>query len=267
VLLVGSKLTAAKEIVQVTERRKELKANIAILQLKIELEEKLTWIDDATHDAAQREARIGEMLAAPMSSSMENEAIQRCLRLRAMFESSSAGATQLPRSATITRQETKHDAATNLSLGCITAEIRASVLEIVAYILNDDSRYFKSLYAAAPNFVRAQVLETPSAHHTITFVRFKAPGISDRTFLNSIAAKKVAEDPLTYAVALVPIPSHAKIGPMDEIGAVRAELYRSFRLTEVVPGVTKLEYASSLDLKGWVPQIVSQTIAGPEQRV
>jgi hypothetical protein len=51
----------------------------------------------------------------------------------------------------------------------------------------------------------------------------------------------VADNPLTYAVALVPIPSHAKIGPKDEKGAVRAELYRSFRLTEAAPGVTKLE--------------------------
>ena len=51
VLLVGIKLTAAKEIVQVIERRKELKANIALLQLKLALEDKLTWIDDAKHDA------------------------------------------------------------------------------------------------------------------------------------------------------------------------------------------------------------------------
>jgi hypothetical protein len=141
------------------------------------------------------------------------------------------------------------------------------VLEIVAYILNDDSRYFKSLYAADPNFVRAQVLETPNAHHTITFIRYKATGISDRTFLNAIVAKKVAENPLTYAVALVPIPSHAKIGSKDEKGAVRAELYRSFRLSEVVPGVTKLEYVTALNLKGGIPQIVTQTIAVPEQRV
>ena len=242
-LLVGIKLTAAKEIVHTIERRKELKENIAVLQVKLELEEKLTWIDNATHDAAQREVRIGEMLAAPsVYSSMENEAIQRCLGMFALFESSSAGATQLLRSSTMTRLETKHDAATNLLLGCSTGEIRASVLDIVAYSLNDeDSRYFKTFYAADPNVVRAHVLETPNAHHTITFSRYRATGISDRTFLNSIVAKKVAEDPLTYAVALVPIPSHAKIGPKDEKGAVRAELYRSFRLTEAAPGVTKLE--------------------------
>ena len=90
VLLVGFKLNAAKDLVQTIERRKELKENIAVLQVKLELEEKLTWIDNATHDAAQREVRIGEMLAAPsVYSSMENEAIQRCLGMFALFESSS----------------------------------------------------------------------------------------------------------------------------------------------------------------------------------
>ena len=244
VLLVGIKLTAAKEIVQVIERRKELKANIALLQLKLALEDKLTWIDDAKHDAKQRETRIGAMLAASgrVFSPMENEAIERCLGMFALFDRSSLGATQLPRPVTVTRSETKQDAATNLLLGFSAAEIRAHVREIVAHLLNDeDGRFMQSIEAADANVARAEVLSTLNPHHTTTFSRYKSSGLADRTFLNAIIAKEVAEDPQTHVVAMVPITSHAKIGRKDEKGAVRAEAYRSFRLTEAAPGVTKLE--------------------------
>ena len=246
VLLVGIKLTAAKEIVQVIERRKELKANIALLQLKLALEDKLTWIDDAKHDAEQRETRIGAMLAASgrVFSPMENEAIERCLGMFALFERSSLGATQLPCPATVTRSETKQDAATNLLLGFSAAEIRAHVREIVAHLLNDeDGRFMQSIEAADANVARAEVLSTLNPHHTTTFSRYQSSGLADRTFkfLNAIIAKEVAEEPQTHVVAMVPITSHAKIGRKDEKGAVRAEAYRSFRLTEAAPGVTKLE--------------------------
>ncbi len=98
-------------------------------------------------------------------------------------------------------------------------------------------------------------------------MRVKAQGIRDRTFLNSVVAKQVTEDPPTFVVAVVPIPSHEnlKISQKDEAGAVRGENCRSFLLTELAPGVTKLEYGCSLDLKGRIPQIVTNTIAIPTQ--
>ncbi len=46
---------------------------------------------------------------------------------------------------------------------------------------------------------------------------------------------------------------------------MRAETHRGFRLTELVPGVTKVEYTCSLDLKGWVPQSITNKIAVPAQ--
>jgi hypothetical protein len=108
-------------------------------------------------------------------------------------------------------------------------------------------------------------LEHINAHHTIVFHRYKLPGIHDRTFLNSVIAKQLADDPPTYAVVMAPIPSHDKIGPKDEAGAIRAENFRGFRLTAAAPGVSRLEYCCSLDLRGRVPQWVTDSVATPAQ--
>jgi len=67
----------------------------------------------------------------------------------------------------------------------------------------------------------------------------------------------MADDPPTYVLVGAPIAHHAKIAPKDEKGAVRAENCRAFRLTEVAEGITKLEYACSLDLRGSIPQAIT----------
>ena len=150
-----------------------------------------------------------------------------------------------------------------VGLGFAEAEIRADPLLIVAYCLNADGRHVST---PLPNRVRYEVFHI-NAHHLVTFIRFKAPGVRDRVFLNSAIAKQVADDPPTFVVAVVPIPSHDKIRPKDEAGAVRAENCRSFRITAVAPGVSNLEYACTLDLKGNVPRFVTNMIAVPAQRV
>ncbi len=267
VLLVGLKLNATKEIVQIVERRKELRANLSLLQKKLEEEDTKIWIVDVAHDTKQRADRIAELESASgrsvglVYSTMESGAVERCLGMFTLFDGISAAATQLLHSVTITRSETKYDAATGLLLGRAEAEIRADPLEIVAYVLCCDSRAIQSVNAADRSTVRFELLENVSAHHTVAFGRYKLPGMSDRTFLVSAIAKQVG--PRTYAVAVVPIPSHDKIGPKDETGAVRCEVRRSFRCTEVAPGVTKLEFCCSLDLRGLVPQSVTNRIAVP----
>ena len=93
VLLVGIKLTAAHDIVQIIARRKELKANLLLLQMSLEDEDKKSWIEDVTHDAAQRQDRILELGSAPGLSytTMENEILQKGAAMFAVFESSSVG--------------------------------------------------------------------------------------------------------------------------------------------------------------------------------
>jgi len=198
-------------------------------------------------------------------STTEHEAVARCAGMLGWFDSSSEGVTRLMRPMSIIRLETKQDPATRRLMDRVEANIRADPRDVIAYILNLDSRIVQSAIAADANLVRFECLGAVNAHHTVGFGRFKAPGVSDRTFLNSTIAKQVVENPPTFEVAVVAIPRHEKIAPKDEMGAIRAEVFRSFRITEVAPGMSKLESSGSLDLHGWVPQVLADTIVVPTQ--
>jgi hypothetical protein len=78
-------------------------------------------------------------------------------------------------------------------------------------------------------------------------------------------AKKVADDPPTYELVSLPIAQHDKITAKDEKGAVRAENCRAYKLTEVAAGITKLEYACSLNLRGSIPQAITNKVSVPGQ--
>jgi hypothetical protein len=266
VLFVGIKVTGAKEIVQLVERRKELKANLVLLQVALEDESKKAWIGDVAHDSKQRMDMIAETESASgLSYSMiETGLLDKGAAMFAAFDSSPARVTELEHSATINRSETKLEVATGLLLGRAVAMIRASALEIATYMLDSDSRHMK-LTADRAVFVRQETLERVNAHHTITFHRVKATGVSDRTFLNSTVAKRVANDPPTYMVVSLPIAQHDKITRNDEKGAVRAENCRAWTLTEVAVGITEMDYTCSLNLRGSVPQVITNKISVPGQ--
>ena len=268
VLLAGFKLNAAKEIVQTIERRKELKCNLSLLQSRLEDEAKDEWIDDVLHDAKELAERIAAMEPASglSYSGTENELVKRGMAVFEAYDSSLEEAREMKRSASIDRLETKLDKQTGLLLGRADAEICASPQEIVAYTLNYcHSRVGQAFAATDPNHRRSEHLETVHGCHSRVFIRIRAPGISDRTFLNSIVAKRVEEDPVTHVLVVVPIPRHDGISKKDEAHAVRGENYRSYRITAVAPGRSKVEYVCCLDVKGWVPQIVTNTVALPQQ--
>jgi hypothetical protein len=244
VALLGFKLSSLKRLVKVNQRRTELKAALVLLEPKVEAEKLAVWLADVEDDAKQREDRIAAMDSASGRgyTMLEAELVKKGAKMFAGFEVSSAGAKKLKHSATLMYSETKLDAATGLLFGRAAAMVRAAPQEIVAYFLNYDSRFVQ--FTTDPTiFVRSEVVEHVNAHHAILFNRCKATGLSDRTFLNSVVAKKVEDDPPTYMVVVLPIAQHDKIAPKDEKGAVRAENCRAFKLTEVAAGVTKLEYA------------------------
>jgi hypothetical protein len=265
VVLLGFKLSALKRLVQVVQRRAELNADLASLQPKLEAEKLVVWLADVKHDVKEREDRMAAMESAAgcVNDALENELFQKGSAMFTLFDGNSAGVKQLKHSATIMYSETKLDEATHLLLGRAAAIVRASPQEIVAYTLNQDSRHMQS---DPGYYTRFEVLQRVNTHHTVIFVRGKlGHGLSERTFLNSIVAKRVADDPPTYVLAGLPIVHHDRIAPKDEAGAIRAENCRAFRLTEVAPGVTKLDYVCSLNLKGLIPQAVTNKIAVPGQ--
>ncbi len=266
VVLLGFKLNALKRLVQVNQRRTELQAALVSLRPKLEAEKLAVWLADVEHDAKQRKDRIAAMdsVAGCVYNELEAELLAKGADMFEAFEASSAGAKQLTHSATVLYSETKLDAATGLLYGRAAAMVRASPPEIVAYLLNYDSRFMQSTFDPAV-FVRCELLHNVNAHHAIVFNRVKATGISNRIFVNSVVAKKVEDDPPTYLLVSLPIEQHDKITAKDEKGAVRAEASRAFKLTEVAAGITKLEYTCSLKLQGSVPQAITNKVALPEQ--
>jgi hypothetical protein len=267
VLLVGSKLNAPRRLLQVTQRRKELKTALAILQRGLWKEDLAAWLDDVLHDTANREGRVAEIESPSgrVFNALENEAIARGETMFAVFDGCSGGATPLTHATTIKRSETKLDKATGLLLGRAEVLIRARPHDIATYLLNYDSRHIHSSDNPAVD-VRCEVLQHVNAHHTVIYNRRTVTGMTDRTFLNAIVAKKLEDDPQTYLVSTVPIPAHDKIGPKDEAKAVRAENRRSFRMTEVTPGRTNVDYTCSLNLRGSIPQAITNKFAVPAQQ-
>ena len=275
VLVLGYKLNVPKEILQMNQRRKELTGNLSLLQTTLDDEAIAAWIADVAQDTARRQHLIAEMSAsssnrdssdskAPLRrsfsglnalsfSELETGLFERCLRMFALFDSSS-GVEHLVHSPTIKRAETKRDAKGVLLLR-VQAEIRAASEDIAAYSLGYiGSRHAQSPSMADANLIRSESVEAVNGHHYIQFNRYQIWHLSDRTFLNSVLVKKVAEQPPTFVVAAPPIPFHEKITQKDELGAIRAENCRSFRFTEVSPGVCEVDYVCAINLKGWVPQ-------------
>jgi hypothetical protein len=264
VVLLGFKLSAAESLVQVNQRRTELKASLVLLEPKIEAEKLAVWLADVEHDEKQREDRIAAMHsdAGSVYNVLEADLLAKGADMFAVFEASSAGTKQLTHSATVMYSETKLDAATGLLFGRAAAMVRATPQEIIAYSLNYDGRFLQSTLNPTV-YIRRQVVEHVNAHQTIIFNRCTVTGISDRTFLNSIVAKRVEADPPTYLLVGLPIAQHDKIAPKDEKRAVRAENCKAFKLTEVAAGITKLEYTCSLNLRGSIPQAFTNKVSVP----
>jgi hypothetical protein len=81
-------------------------------------------------------------------------------------------------------------------------------------------------------------------HHAVSFFRGKASGLADGTFVMSTIVEKLSNSPCMYVVVVVPASTHHLVTSEDEAGAVRAEVRRTYQLTEVGPGVTRLDVAA-----------------------
>ena len=275
VLALGFKLNELPLIVQMNQRRNELKANLILLQRQLELEDLVIWLDQTALDTAHRQEWIAAMESALASgrlshSNMENDTIEKGLGMFAAFEASSLPAAQQNLSGSILRMETKLDAASGRMLGLVEAIIGTSPREIVAYMHHLDSRHIRSNMNPAMD-VCLKVLEQNNDHHTTTFIRKKSPiagtGVCDRTFVNACISKRLQEVPLSYVVVSLPIQGHHGVSQEDEAGAVRAEAYRCVRLTELAPMRSRIEYVCASIFHGWIPQILVNITIPSQMRV
>ena len=266
ILLMGVKMSAFKEIMQLRQRRHELRGNLKQLERPIEAEELAAWISDVELDSEERQAKIALLGAAQSYTPAEDELVGKSLELFDRYDASQVTPVSLKHAATVELAETKYDEERHMLLGRAVALIRGATPEtLVAYMLSYDSRKIRSEWNPKID-VRAEVVEVVNDHHTIIYNRRKlGHGLSDRAFLNSMIAKKLGDSPVQYVLAGVPIPKHDRITKRDEAGAVRGESFRVFRLTQLGANESKLEYTCSLDLKGLIPQFVTDNIAVPQQ--
>jgi hypothetical protein len=266
ILLMGVKMSAFKEIMQLRQRRQELRGNLKQLKRPIEAEELAAWISDVELDSEERQAKIALLGAAQSYTPAEDELVGKSLELFDRYDASQVTPVSLKHAATVELAETKYDEERHMLLGRAVALIRGATPEtLVAYMLNYDSRKIRSEWNPKID-VRGEVVEVVNDHHTIIYNRRKlGHGLSDRAFLNSMIAKKLGDSPVQYVLAGVPIPKHGRITKRDEAGAVRGESFRVFRLTQLGANESKLEYTCSLDLKGLIPQFVTDNIAVPQQ--
>jgi hypothetical protein len=96
-----------------------------------------------------------------------------------------------------------------------------------------------------------EILELKNLHHIVVFYERRIlPGFANRTFMSSIVWQNLLDAPLTFVLVAAPVERHDKVPPEQEAHAVRADGYRSLRLTRIGDNLTKLEFACSLDLNG-----------------
>jgi hypothetical protein len=226
-------------------------------------ETRLAWLNDARddgvwHEATVHEMREGEHLYTPEETAL----IARGTALLGTFGAGKGKARSMRRCKTVKLAETKHDERSGLLIGHVVAEVRTSPELVVAFLMHIDSKYNRSTLNPEVD-VRQEVLEVRSPHHTVVFFETKSAPLCNRTILNAQLWQKVSDAPLTYVWVTVPIESHAKVAPEDEAHSVRAELVRCIRATQTAVGVTRIEYASSLDLKRHYPSSLAERVAIP----
>jgi hypothetical protein len=110
--------------------------------------------------------------------------------------------------------------------------------------------------------VRFEVLERANSHQLVSWVEMKSPPFHNRTFLNIYVCQKLSAD--VWVCAMVPLNGHARIGPHDERGCVRAEGTRVFRCSAAAESETLVEYVCSLDLKGHLPAWFTERVVTPQ---
>ena len=191
-------------------------------------------------DRTWREEWISRMESEQQTyNQVEQLAIASSLQLLGTF------AVELGQSAT------KVDPQSSRLVGATTCTVLGAKMEqVAAYIMHADSHAIISGQDPSVT-VRLECLERPNTHAVVVYIEMKTAPFQNRTFLNLIVCQKLSSS--VWICVAVPQNSHARIGPHDELHAVRAEATRCFRLTAVSESETLLEYCCWLDLKGSLP--------------
>ena len=195
------------------------------------------WLADVEHDRATRADMIEQMLAGGhLYSPAEDSKVQELLAMLTTDSSQTRRARQLKHGATEESSWTRLDEDGVLVGGTELVIHGASPLDIIAFLMDIDSRYNRS--RLDPNVdVHYGVREARNPHYSVTFNECKIAPFQNRTFLQALVCKKMSD--ATYVWCTYPIANHSTVEPSDEIHVVRAELVRCIRLTRLAHGATR----------------------------
>jgi hypothetical protein len=221
------------------------------------------WLANVEHDQNNRKDRIVQMVAGGPSyrSDSTETIIQRQLALFTAVSAHKGQVRHLKHGPTVDSSWTKFDKELSVLVSNTELVIRgASPLDVIAYLMDVDGRHAQSCRNPHVD-VRLEIREVWSMHHIVTLYEIKMPPFHNRTFLSALVWKKLSDS--QYVWCACPIAHHPSVPPSDESHAVRAELSRCLRLTVLAEGVTRVEYACTVDLKGSTPAWLTNSLIVP----
>ena len=182
-------------------------------------------LSDFEHDGARRSAMVDEML---MGGQPRSEAEARLLGqatdlLRLSIDDDTRKTRALEHGKTIEVARMIRDTTMNRWVGEIRAVVPTSPQQAVAFLMHVNSKF----NASNPEFdVACKILEVPNPHHLVVFCEASNKPHVNRTFLNSLLFEKIADTPLTYVWAAVPIDGHQGLTRDREVARRRRRCER-----------------------------------------
>jgi len=136
--------------------------------------------------------------------------------------------------------------------GMASTTIRANVEEVLWYVWDVHSRE-----NAREDDLEREVLESPSAHNHLVYVKKRLSVISYRDFLNRFLWKKTSKSGREFVC--VTSPEESELRPSGEGDVVRGKYPSIVRLTRLKENSTRIEYVINLNFGGTVPQWITNT--------
>ena len=136
----------------------------------------------------------------------------------------------------------------------------ANVLDVCAFLSDYMSRFYVK-HSPDPSMLDSRVLERVNSHHQVWYYKGRGtPPFQNRDFVWSFVVKRLTDDQHQYLCVLYPT-QHVDAPITSD--TIRATSTRVYRLTAVSPSVTRMELFMTLDMKGFIPSYLTNSIVIP----
>ncbi|GMI33932.1 hypothetical protein TeGR_g14783, partial [Tetraparma gracilis] len=140
-----------------------------------------------------------------------------------------------------------------------SATIRAPPVRVAAHLFHYSSYVNTRLNQDRKDVLIDKILERVNQHHIVIHYGHRFPNpLADRDFVHRYMFKKVMDDEFLLVVR----PCEHKDAPAQP-DVVRAQIFRSFRVTKISEGVAQITCTTQTDLAGSIPKYVNDTLSIP----